>query len=120
MRYILAADDEDINRDIIEEILGDFYEIKSVVDGNECLESIEKRIPDLLLLDVGMPGMNGIDVCKVLRANEETSALPIFLLSGYASRVDIDTGIDAGANEYVSKPFRPKELIDAIKRYLGE
>lgn len=120
MRYILAADDENINRDIIEEILGDLYEIKSVVDGNECLESIEKRIPDLLLLDIGMPGMDGLEVCKVLRANEETRTLPIFLLSGYASKTDINTGLEAGANEYISKPFRPTELIDAIKKYLGE
>ena len=119
MKYILAADDEEINREIILEIIEDDYEIKCVVNGEECLKSIAERIPDLLLLDVGMPGIDGIEVCKRLRADEKTRSLPIFLLSGYASKDNIATGLDAGANKYISKPFRPSELISAIEGLLG-
>ena len=119
MKYILAADDEDINRDIIEEILEDDFEVKCVVDGAECLRSIEERIPDLLLLDVGMPGMDGIEVCKQLRSDEKTKNLPIFLLSGYAAKENINTGLEAGANKYISKPFSPMELLEAITDFLN-
>ena len=114
MKYILAADDEEINRDIIEEILEDDYEINCVNDGTECLNSIAQRIPDLLLLDVGMPGLDGLEVCKQLRAEEKTKDLPIFLLSGYAAKENISVGLEAGANRYISKPFTPAELLDAI------
>lgn len=119
MKYILAADDEEINRDIINEILEDDFEVKCVVDGTECLSSIAERMPDLLLLDVGMPGMDGIEVCKSIRANEETKDLPIFLLSGYAAKENINVGLDAGANKYISKPFTPMELLDAIDEFFG-
>lgn len=119
MKYILAADDEDINRDILEEILEDDYEIKCVADGEECLKSIEERIPDILLLDVGMPGMSGIEVCETLRANDATKELPIFLLSGYAANENISAGLAAGANHYISKPFAPLDLLEAIQKSLG-
>lgn len=118
MKYILAADDEEINREILLEIIEDDYEVKCVVNGEDCLKSIEERMPDLLLLDVGMPGIDGIEVCKRLRLNEKSKALPIFLLSGYASKDNISTGLNAGANKYISKPFRPSELIAAIEDVL--
>lgn len=120
MKYILAADDEEINRDIIEEILEDDYEIKCVEDGEQCLKSISERKPDLLLLDVGMPGLDGIEVCKRLRASDETSSIPVFLLSGYAAKENITTGLEAGANKYISKPFAPVELIEAIEELFAE
>ncbi|MDH5425102.1 MAG: response regulator [Gammaproteobacteria bacterium] len=119
MKYILAADDEAINRDILGEILEDDYEIKCVNDGVECIKCIEERMPDLLLLDVGMPVMNGIEVCKVLRKNESTKGLPVILLSGYADSDNINAGMAAGADEYLAKPFPPLELLDAIKKYLS-
>lgn len=119
MKYILAADDEAINRDIIEEILEDDYEIKCVEDGAECIESIKLRKPDLLLLDVGMPGVDGLEVCRLLRASDETKDLPIFLLSGYAAKENISTGMEAGANQYISKPFSPAVLLQAVQSCLG-
>ncbi|MDH5393531.1 MAG: response regulator [Gammaproteobacteria bacterium] len=119
MKYILAADDEAINRDIIEEILEDDYEVKCVEDGAECIESIKSRIPDLLLLDVGMPGMDGLEVCRVLRQSQATKDLPIFLLSGYAAKEDISSGLEAGADQYISKPFSPLELQQAVQNCLA-
>ena len=118
MRYILSADDEVINQMIIEEMLDGCCEVVSVDDGVQCLQSIEERRPDLLLLDVSMPNMDGFEVCRQLRANEKTRALPIILLSGHAHSEQIDAGLKAGADQYITKPFSQGELIKAIGKLL--
>lgn len=119
MKYILAADDEPVNRLIIDEALVDDYEIKCVEDGQSCLHSIAERVPDLLLLDVAMPGIDGIEVCQKLRADEKTRDLPIIMLSGFASKEHVEKGMDVGADNYITKPFEPTELRDAIKSMIG-
>lgn len=116
MKYILAADDEPINRLILEEALGYDYEVLCVENGLECLQQIKQRMPDLLLLDVAMPEMGGLEVCEKLRADEKTQNLPIVMLSGYASGEHIKKGLQAGANEYIGKPFDPDELMGIVKR----
>lgn len=118
MKYILAADDEEMNLDILEEILSDDYEVNFVENGRECLKSIEKRIPDLLLLDVAMPEMDGIEVCHELRKSEATKDLIIIVLSGFASESSINEAMNAGANKYITKPFLPNELLDIVSEYL--
>ena len=120
MKYILIADDEEQNRDILKEILIDDYEINCVDDGLECIKSIESRIPDLLLLDVSMPKMNGYEVCNQLRLNSETKSLPIVLLSGHASQKDINKGFEVGVNKYITKPFSPVELFEVVTSLLNE
>lgn len=119
MKYILVADDEEINRDLIVNILEDDYELSCVTDGIECLKSIEERLPDLLLLDVGMPNMDGIEVCKRLRAMEQTKNLPIYLVSGYAAQDNIEDGLNVGADKYITKPFTPRELLDLLRNFFS-
>jgi len=119
LKYILVADDEPVNQEIFEEILMDDFDVTIVENGEECLESIEDRIPDLLLLDVAMPKMNGLEVCRKLRANPKTKDLPVILVSAYASQADIDIGISAGANLYISKPFKIALLLDDINSLLA-
>ena len=117
MTYVLVVDDEPVNRDIIEDILlMDDYELEMATDGIQCLEKIKQRLPDLLLLDIAMPRMNGIEVCKTLRKDKETQDLPIILLSGFASDADIEEGMAAGANDYLPKPFSPNQLWAAIAK----
>lgn len=117
-KYILIADDEPLNQSVFREMLIDDYEIHIVGDGKQCLDSVEERIPDLLLLDISMPNMNGIEVCQKLREREDTKNLPIVLVSAYASADDHARGLAVGATDYVSKPFditlfheRIRELI---------
>lgn len=105
MKYILIADDEPLNQSVFEEMLMDDYEISIVDDGQACLESVENRVPDLLLLDIAMPHVDGIEVCKRLRSGADTKDLPIILVSAYASKGDKEAGMAAGANDYISKPF---------------
>jgi len=119
MKYILAADDELTNQVLLEELLSDNYEISVVDDGVACLESIDSRVPDLLLLDVSMPRMNGLDVCRSIRKNEAIKNMPIIILSASASQNDIDKGMKAGANSYITKPFSIDALISEIERILG-
>lgn len=118
MKYILVADDEPMNLEIMKIILMDEYEIQCADNGIDCLKSIAERKPDLLLLDYSMPGMNGIDVCKNLRANSETKDIPIIMVSGFASDTNINAGLEAGVNEYMTKPYKPNELLDAVARYI--
>ena len=118
MKYILAADDEPMNLEIMQMILMDDYELECVGNGIECIRSIEKRLPDLLLLDFAMPEMDGLEVCKHLRANPRTKDLPIVMVSGYASKEHISNGFEAGVNEYVTKPFQPEELIKAVEDFI--
>lgn len=120
MKYILVADDEPMNRDIICEMLGDTYEVVCVEDGQACLQCIQQRLPDLLLLDVAMPYLGGMEVCRRLRAEPRTSGIPVFMLSGFAAQEDIDSAIAVGADKYITKPFSPKALLKAIKEYLHE
>ena len=119
MKYILAADDEPMNLEIMQMILMDDYELKCVENGVECLKSIEERLPDLLLLDFAMPEMDGLEVCKRLRSNPETKNLPIVMVSGYASKEHIENGFKAGVDDYITKPFKPEEILKAVEDFVG-
>lgn len=123
MKYILIADDEPMNQCVFEEMLTDEYRIHTVDNGQECLESIEESMPDLLLLDVAMPVMDGIEVCRRLRADTKTRFLPIILISAYASERDVEVGMTAGADLYIAKPFNLAKVradIAEILRTAGE
>lgn len=118
MKYIIAADDEPTNLLIIEEALMDDYEVMTVENGLECLSEIKKRIPDILLLDVSMPEMDGIMVCQRLKEDPKTKYIPIIMLSGFASNDDIKRGLEAGADRYITKPFKPTILRNAISEMI--
>ena len=120
MKYILAADDEPMNLEIVQMILMDDYELKCVENGIECLQSIEDRIPDLLLLDFAMPEMDGLEVCRWLRNNDKTKDLPIVMLLGYALKEHISNGFKAGVNEYITKPFKPEQLLKVVEEFIGD
>lgn len=116
MKYILIADDDDLNQVIYTELLEELYEIAQVDDGESCLESIEQRIPELLLLDYSMPKMNGIEVCKQLRKNERFKDIPIIMVTGHATS-DVEAEcLEAGATAYFSKPFILADLEGKISQ----
>lgn len=114
---LLIADDEPTNRAIYVELFEDRYDLELVGDGASCLERLAAATPDLLILDVAMPGPDGIEICAALRASAATATLPIVLVSGYASETDRARGLAAGATRYVSKPFDLfafEELVDQL------
>lgn len=117
--YILVVDDESMNQMILEEVLGDDYEIAYANNGFECLDSVKNRCPDVLLLDVNMPKMGGLEACQQLRAIDRYADLPIIMLSALALESEQQKGLSAGANAYLSKPFNEAELIGLINQFIA-
>lgn len=118
-KVILIADDEPHIVDLIKLSLGqDEYELIEAADGKEVLKLVAKKKPDLILLDVMMPGMDGYEVCRRIRQNPETKDIVIAMVSAKKEDHDILTGIDKGAIAYITKPFSPIELQEKVKELL--
>ena len=117
--YILAADDEPLNRLIIEEIIDDQVDLAFVEDGQACLDSVNRRKPDLILMDSNMPVLNGLETTRTIKAMHCGASIPIILISALASKADIESGLQSGADDYITKPFEEKTLLKLINQYLG-
>jgi len=116
---ILIADDEPNQLELMAFNLNrcGFSFIKAS-NGDEALQLIEEHSPDLVILDWMMPNMSGIEVCRILRSRAETKQIPIIILSARSEDSDKSLGLDTGADDYISKPFSPKELISRVKALL--
>lgn len=115
---ILLVEDSDINIDILVEALKDSYELTIATDGVEALEAVEREMPDLILLDVLMPVMNGYEVCQRLKANEKTAEIPIIYLTSMKDISDKTKAFEMGAIDYLTKPFEILELKARVKTHL--
>jgi len=115
-KKILIVDDEPFNLDLLEQELADYeYAIERAGDGVEALEKTESFEPDLILLDYMMPRMNGLEVLKHLRATPKHQGIPVILLTAKATQEDKVAGLDAGADDYVTKPFDSFELLARVR-----
>ena len=113
---ILIVDDEPFNLDLLEQELSDEgYVIERANDGEEALNKVEAFMPDVILLDYMMPKMNGIEVVKQLKQDERYKGIPVILLTAKASQEDKVKGLDAGADDYVVKPFESFELLARVR-----
>ncbi len=121
MKNILVVEDVEDHLEIVKLILEQHnYSIITAANGKEGLLSAQKNKPSLILLDVMLPEMNGYEVCKAIRADENIKATPVIMLSVRSNPEDIEAGYAAGANEYMTKPFNLEELIKKVKKHLGE
>lgn len=118
-RVLVADDDPDIRRLVVMKLRSAGHEVIEVGDGNAAVEAARAETPDLLLLDLMMPGLTGIEVCQTLRAEERFADVPMVLLTARAQERDVSSGLAAGATAYVSKPFSPRGLLDELAPYLG-
>lgn len=113
---ILVVDDDPAIAEMLTIVLqGEGFRTIVVGDGVEAVKAAEEHNPDLILLDVMLPGMNGIDVCKAIR---ESSTVPIVMLTARTDTVDVVLGLESGADDYVHKPFKPKELVARVRARL--
>ncbi|MHC4106581.1 MAG: response regulator transcription factor [Planctomycetota bacterium] len=116
---ILIVEDEAEIADLVRvHVEREGFHARTVHSGKVALEAIEKRTPDLVVLDLMLPDLDGLEVCRQLRYQRETRSLPILILSAKGEESDIVTGIELGADDYVTKPFSPKVLVARIKNLL--
>ncbi len=115
MSVILAEDDVDI-RDLVQIVLeGLGMSVRPVGNGAEALAACREQAPHLLLLDITMPIMNGLEVCRAIRADESLRDTPIILMTARAQASDVEAGMAAGADTYIIKPFGPIELREHVE-----
>ncbi|MGV6850687.1 MAG: response regulator [bacterium] len=117
---ILSVDDDEINHEIMRELLEDEFDVDIALNGQECLELVQKEKPRLILLDVNMPVLNGYETCRILRDNADTKDIPILMVSALASQQEKLEGYEAGADDYISKPFNEDELLFKIHKRLDD
>ncbi len=116
---ILVVDDEPEAVELVEfNLKGAGYEVSTASDGAEALNKARRIQPNLVILDVMMPEIDGMEVCKLLRRDPVTSGIPIIMLTAKASEVDRVLGLELGADDYVVKPFSPRELVLRVKKLL--
>ena len=118
IKKILVADDEDLVRSYIERKLAKLgYTVLTAKDGEEALEKAFSNIPDIILLDVKMPKLNGIEVCKRIKSDKRTRHIPVIMLSAKAQTSEIKEGIEAGADKYLCKPIGFPDILSEVRAY---
>jgi two-component system alkaline phosphatase synthesis response regulator PhoP len=118
-KRILVVDDEIYIVHILEFTLTmEGYEVLTAADGEEALRRLEQDRPDLVVLDIMMPKVDGYEVLRRIRADEEFRQLPVILLSAKGRPLDRETGLDIGADDYIVKPFSPRRLLEKIQDLL--
>jgi DNA-binding response OmpR family regulator len=118
-KRVLVVDDEIYIVHILEFTLTmEGYEVLTAADGEEALRKIEQDRPDLVVLDIMMPKLDGYEVCRRLRQDDEFRSLPVILLSAKGRPIDRETGLEVGADDYIVKPFSPRRLLEKIRELL--
>ena len=118
MNRILVAEDNAVNRELMREILEAFgCQVVEASDGQETLSKLDEAAPDIVLLDINMPGLNGFAVLKRIRENPRFSGLPVLAVTAYAMKEDRDKVLQAGFNAYLAKPVDATLLVRELKRF---
>ncbi len=118
---ILVVDDEIYIVHILDFSLGmEGYEVITALDGEQALEKAKAERPDLIVLDIMMPKLDGYETCKLLKADAGTKDIPVILLSAKGRNVDQKIGFEVGADDYITKPFSPRKLVERINAILGQ
>lgn len=116
---VLVVDDEPRNLRIVKEILEDLCDFDTAPDGATALERLNSFQPDILILDVMMPGLSGLDLCRQIKANPTLAQIKVILSSGRASLAERAEGLAAGADAYITKPFTEEELRETLQKVSG-
>ena len=117
-RVLIVEDDRDIVKMLEYNLLKEGYKTVSAQDGEKAMDMVSRERPDLIILDLMLPGIDGLEVCKLLKKDSKTAAIPIIILTAKSQEADKVIGLELGADDYVTKPFSPRELIARIKAVL--
>jgi len=115
---LVVEDDPEIRRFYTETLVRDGFEVEQAHNGNQALQKALDSVPDLVLMDIAVPGMDGIELCRRLRADGLTRAVPILAVTGYGDRQYVDRALTAGANHVLIKPLDPDMLVREARRLL--
>ena len=118
-KTILIVDDTELNVEILMDLLEDKYDILASLDGQDALEIVQEENIDLILLDIMMPGIDGFEVCKRLKSNPQTSGIPIIFITAKTDDDSIEKAYELGGVDYITKPFRAKEVLSRIANHLS-
>jgi two-component system alkaline phosphatase synthesis response regulator PhoP len=119
LKLIAVVDDEeDIVELVTHNLEKEHFKVEPFYDGESILEYIKKNRPDLIILDLMLPGIDGLEVCKFVKKDEQTNAIPIIMLTAKGTETDKVVGLELGADDYIVKPFSPRELIARVKTVL--
>jgi two-component system cell cycle response regulator DivK len=118
-KVILVVEDQEDNRRIMRDLLASAgYEVMEAVTGEEGVAAAETHRPDLILMDIQLPGLDGYEATRQIKANQDLHHIPIIVVTSYALSGDDVKAYEAGCDDYVSKPFSPRELLAKIREYL--
>jgi len=117
-RIVVVEDEEDILDIIIYNLNREGYEVLGAKDGAGGLDLVSREVPDLVLLDIMLPGLDGIEVCRRMKAESATARIPIIMVSARGEESDVVLGLGLGADDYIPKPFKPRELVARVKAVL--
>ncbi|MCD6475429.1 MAG: response regulator [Anaerolineaceae bacterium] len=120
VKILVIEDEKDIRHLLIYTLQYAGFNVISGRDGEEAVRLADEEIPDIILMDVRMPRLDGYEACKMIKANEKTAHIPVMFLSAKGQDTEIDKGFEAGASDYLLKPFTPTELIERVKLTLKE
>ena len=115
---LVVEDEEDIRELVSYNLLKEGYQVAGVASGEDALAAVESKPPDLILLDIMLPGLDGLKVCRKLKENPEFESIPIVMLTAKGEEADIVAGLNMGADDYVTKPFSPKVLLARVQAVL--
>ena len=117
-KVLVVEDEADIRELLRYNLAQEGFAVEEAADGAQALERIKRRAPDLIVLDLMLPGMSGLELCRRIRATAETASLPILVATAKGAEVDRVLGLEMGADDYVVKPFSPRELVARVKALL--
>ena len=120
-KTILHIEDNEFNRKIVRDLLArTSYRLIEAPDGESGVATAQRERPDLILADIQLPRMSGLDATRALRADPETAHIPIIVITSFALSGDDQKALEAGASHYLAKPYSPRELLEAIRRLAPE
>lgn len=119
-KILVVEDEADIRELLHYNLTQAGYQVESVISGEDALKRVKHATFDLVVLDLMLPGVDGLDVCRIVKANPQTAALPIIMVTARGEEADVVIGLELGASDYVTKPFSPRVLLARIKAVLRQ
>ena len=117
-KILVVEDEPDISKLVSYNLAQERFKVLTAEDGEQALKVIQREKPNLVVLDLMLPGLSGMEVCKILRDRPETAKLPILMLTAKASETDRVVGLEMGADDYLAKPFSPREMVARVRAIL--